>query len=202
MEVSQAESTPDSSLVLEGQLRDCYGRVVYSHKTHEKCAEILLGRLGAIKVTQIVLSALTTGGFLAVLFGASHGVTVFAAILSVVLLMLNLYTKDHDLGELAQKHRQAAIELWLIREKYLALLTDLRMGAEAESLIGRREALLEDLHAVYTGAPSTGVRAYRKAQQALQIEEELSFNPREIDVLLPEELRRLGPTAGYDEGST
>lgn len=27
--------------ILEGQLRECYGRVVYTHKTHEKCADIL-----------------------------------------------------------------------------------------------------------------------------------------------------------------
>lgn len=27
--------------ILEGQLRECYGRGVYTHKTHEKCADIL-----------------------------------------------------------------------------------------------------------------------------------------------------------------
>ena len=36
--------TPELS-ILEGQLRECYGRTVYSHKTHEKCADILLARL-------------------------------------------------------------------------------------------------------------------------------------------------------------
>lgn len=33
---SQTEDTPQSRTVLEGQLREQYGRVVYSHKSHEK----------------------------------------------------------------------------------------------------------------------------------------------------------------------
>ena len=40
---------------LEGQLRECYGRAVYSHKTHEKCADILITRLARIKLLQIGL---------------------------------------------------------------------------------------------------------------------------------------------------
>ena len=28
--------------ILEGQLRECYGRVVYTHKTHEKPADALI----------------------------------------------------------------------------------------------------------------------------------------------------------------
>ncbi|MEH0992030.1 hypothetical protein V7J87_28835, partial [Klebsiella pneumoniae] len=32
----------EDRLILEGQIRECYGRVVYSHKTHEKCADILI----------------------------------------------------------------------------------------------------------------------------------------------------------------
>ncbi|WP_411911948.1 hypothetical protein [Aeromonas caviae] len=40
----------DSRRVLEGQLRECFGRVVYSHKTHKNCSDILLSRLSTIKL--------------------------------------------------------------------------------------------------------------------------------------------------------
>jgi hypothetical protein len=30
----------DSIKVLESQIRECFGRVVFSHKTHEKCSDI------------------------------------------------------------------------------------------------------------------------------------------------------------------
>ena len=90
--------------LIEGQVRECYGRVVYSHKTHEKCADILLGRLGTIKLCQIVLSSITTAGFIATILGAGPVGAVVGVVVSTILLVLNAYTKDHDLGELAQKH--------------------------------------------------------------------------------------------------
>ena len=50
--------TTDCINVLEGQLRECYGRVVYSHKTHEKCADILLERQGKIGSSRISVGAI------------------------------------------------------------------------------------------------------------------------------------------------
>ncbi|HHO9683559.1 TPA: SLATT domain-containing protein, partial [Escherichia coli] len=90
----QTKDTPESRRVLEGQIRECYGRVVYSHKTHEKCSDILLSRLSSIKFWQIILSALTTGGFLATFFGAGEVGTGVGIVVSTLLLILNAYTKD------------------------------------------------------------------------------------------------------------
>jgi hypothetical protein len=177
--------------VLEGQLRECYGRVVYSHKTHEKCADILLERQAKIKLAQIVLSAITTAGFVASVFGAGSEGALVGAVVSTALLALNAYTKDYDLGELAQKHRQAASELWIVREKYLSLLVDLSMKERPlEALQVQRDALLEKLHGAYEGAPSTTFQAYKKAQEALKRLEDLSFSDKEIDAFLPQELKR------------
>lgn len=188
---SQTDDTPDSRSILEGQLRECFGRVVYSHKTHEKCADILLTRLSQIKLWQIILSAVTTGGFIAAVFGAGHIGALIGILVSTTLLVLNAYTKNYDLGELAQKHRQAGAELWIIRERYLSLITDLRMGEKPiETLQKERDGLLEDLHAVYTGAPSTTYQAYKKAQEALQQLEDMTFSDAEIDAFLPKELKK------------
>ena len=190
----------DSRDLIEGQVRECYGRVVYSHKTHEKCADILLKRLGNIKLWQIVLSSITTAGFIAVIFGAGPVGAAIGVLVSTTLLVLNAYTKDYDLGELAQKHRQAAADLWLIREKYLALVTDLRVGEESlEKITNRRDALLEDLHGVYSEAPSTTYQAYKKAQEALQQYEEMTFSDAEIDALLPRELRKSTNSRGEND---
>ena len=179
-----------SRAVVEGQLRECYGRVVYSHKTHEKCADILLARLSTVKLSQIILSAITTGGCVAAFLGTGPIGAAIGAVFSTALLALNAYTKDHDLGEIAQKHRQAAGDIWLVREKYLSLLTDLRVGDESlGSIRSRRDALLQELHGAYSGAPSTMVRAYKEAQKALQQSEEMTFSGKEIDKLLPPELR-------------
>ena len=176
---------------LEEQIRECYGRVVYSHKTHEKCADLLLSRLSKIKIAQIVLSALSTAGFVSIIFGTGEAGAIAGGLVSVILLVLNGYTKDYDLGQLAQKHRQAAADLWLIREQYLSLLTDLRSNSSSEDeLRERRDALLTELHALYSGAPSTNFKAYRKAQEALKNLEDMTFSDEEIDAFLPKSLKK------------
>lgn len=176
--------------LIEAQVRECYGRVVYSHKTHEKCADILLSRLSAIKLWQIALSTITTAGFFVAVFGTGPVIAIIGVVVSTTLLALNSYTKNYDLGALAQKHRQAAADLWLVREKYLALITDLRIGEESlEKITTRRDSLLEELHAAYTVAPSTTFAAYKKAQMALQKQEEMTFSDEEIDAFLPASLR-------------
>lgn len=188
---SQTNDTPEARQILEGQLRECYGRVVYSHKTHEKCSDILLTRLSTIKLWQIILSALTTGGFISTFLGAGEIGAGIGVVISTMLLILNAYTKNYDLGELAQKHKQAANEIWFLREKYLSLLTDLAMGEKTiEQLKIERDTLLESLHTVYSGSPSTTFEAYKKAQDALQTKEDLTFSVEEIDAFLPKELKR------------
>lgn len=188
---SQTDDTVSSRTILEGQLRECFGRVVYTHKTHEKCADILLKRLSRIKLWQIILSAITTAGFIGAIFGAGKIGALLGVLVSTTLLAVNAYTKDYDLGELAQKHRQAGADLWIIREKYLSLITDLRMEEKPiESLQEERDTLLQELHAVYSGAPSTTYAAYRKAQEALRKLEDMTFSDDEIDAFLPMELKR------------
>lgn len=188
---SRTEDTDESRGILEGQVRECYGRVVYSHKTQEKCADILIARHDRIKLAQIVLSALTTAGFVSVVFGAGVAGAVLGAALSTALLALNAYTKDYDLGALAQQHRQAGADLWLIRERCLSLLVDIAMREKPiEALQDARDRLLQDLHAVYSGAPSTNFDAYTKAQKALQQLQNMTFTDQEIDAFLPAELKR------------
>jgi hypothetical protein len=188
---SQSNEIPDPNRILEGQLRECYGRAVYSHKTHEKCADLLLKQLSRIKISQIVLSALTTGGFISTFLGAGNSGAAAGVIVSTILLILNAYTKNYDLGELAQRHKQSAMDIWLIREKYLSLLTDLAMRTRSlEVLQKERDMLTKALHGAYVGSPSTTFVAYKKAQQALQHHEDMTFSDDEIDAFLPPELKR------------
>ena len=118
-----------SKRVLESQIRECYGRVVYSHAVQEQCADIYLKRLNRLKTWQIILSAITTGTLFISLFGDSKLGTIIAAVFSTILLALNTYTQDYDLGELSQKHAQTAVKLWEIRESYLSLLTDMTINS-------------------------------------------------------------------------
>ena len=188
---SQANDSLESKQVLEGQLRECFGRVVYSHKAHEKQVDILVKWLSRIKLGQIILSALIAGNFIFRFFGLGVIGLIIGTILSMALLILTLYTKENKLAELAQKHKQIAIDIWLIRERYQSLITDLKVGDQSlETIRQERDLLMEDLHVVYSNAPTTNSRAYREAQKALKQDEDMTFSDEEIDAFLPTELKR------------
>jgi hypothetical protein len=182
----------DERYALESQVRECYGRCAYSHKTHEKMADGCATQLRVVKWLQIILSALTTGGAVGVLFDPSSMFYPYAtALLAIFLLILNSYVKDLDPGQVAQKHREAASDIWNVREAYLSLLTDIRDPSFAlGDLRKRRDDLQAQLYKIYRSAPHTDSKAYGKAQDALKNKEDLSFSDAEIDALLPDPLKR------------
>lgn len=176
---------------LEGQVRECFARLVYSHKTHEKQGDICAGTLRRFKVSQIVLSAITTSGTLAILFTDDIRLKAVTALVSLITLFISGYMKGFDPGAAAQKHRDTAADMWVIRESYLSLLTDLASGAISEEVAReRRDNLQNALGAIYKSAPGTTPRAYGLAQKSLQQLEDYTFHPGEIDKFLPPALKR------------
>lgn len=150
-------------------------------------------KMRRLKWGQIVVSALTTAGAVGVVFDRSSQLFTYGtAVLAIVNLVLSSYAKDLNPGGEAQKHREAASDLWNVRESYLSLLTDLRdPGVQAGDVRNRRDELQAQLHKIYGAAPRTNSKAYGEAQVALKENEELTFSDGEIDDLLPPLLKRL-----------
>lgn len=178
-------------IALEDQIRECFGRVVYTHKTHAVMADMCAKRLNHLKIAQIVLTALTSSGAFGVIMTNDSRVEIATALLSFVTLMVTTYLKNFDLGATAQKHRDAAAKLWNVRECYLSLLTDLPKLDRADA-VERRDELQKTLAALYQSAPQTDGKAYEEAQKRLQELEDMTFNADEIDCFLPLSLRRSG----------
>lgn len=175
---------------------------MYSHKTHEKCADIYHRRQSRIKFFQITLSAITTGGLIALIAEDSWWAKVIATASSTVLLGINAYMKKNDLGEISAKHANAASKLWDLRESYLCLLTDLKAGTTTiKETIQQRDILQKALFAVYQAAPRTLDNAYKLSQKALQVNEELTFTNGEIDIFLPSPLRKAIASSSIKEKS-
>ena len=181
----------DTKEILESQIREIYGRVIYTHKTHEKCSDILTSRRKTLRVVEILLSAATTTSVLIVVFGEGQCFKFLSALLSTALLALTLYSKDFDLSAIAEKHKQAALEILAIRESLLSLLVDIKVGNKpVEALQSKRDNINLRLVNIYKGAPDTTAKAYHKASKALKENEEFTFSNEEIDKFLPESLRR------------
>lgn len=184
------QPTPNEDALLS-QVRECFGRVVYSHKTHEKQGDICAATLRRFKIAQIVLAAVTTSGTLAILFSDQFWLKLITATVSLITLFVSGYMKGFDPGAAAQKHRDTAADLWAIRESYLSLLTDMTAGAISNDIAReRRDSLQAALAAIYKSAPGTTSEAYGLAQKGLQTQEDYTFNEGEIDKFLPEPLKR------------
>ena len=185
----EQNSLTEEQELLDAQIRELYGRVVYTHKTHLKCADMLEKRNDWIKIVQIGLWVVTTGSFIPSITGNAEWSPIIGLLASAILLFINAYTKKYDLTGIAEKHRSAAANLWDIRETYLSLLTGLRF-MEVPEVIKKRDDLQKKLGAIYKSCPPTNSAAYKAAQEALKQNDELFFTDDELDHLLPISLRK------------
>lgn len=182
---------PEYDTSLEDQIRECYGRVVYTHKTHERMADRFILALNRCKLGQIVLAGLTSTGAIGVLATSESWIEIATVLVSFLTLFVSAYLKNFDPGTASQKHRDAAAKLWNVRECYLSLLVDLPALSQ-DAAKHRRDELQGMLAALYIGNPRTDSTAYKEAQDRLKNMEDMTFTDAEIDCFLPVSLKRSG----------
>ena len=183
----------ESTYLILSQVRESFGRVVYSHKVHEKQADICFSKHRWQQGVLIGLTAIGSVTFLTEVVGLLANRTAASLTTSLVALLVtwvSLGAKTFNYSEEAEAHRVTASQLWTVRESYISLITDLMSGdissTEAQA---RRNELQEKTYSIYSTAPRTSDRAFKRAQEGLKQNEEMTFTPREIDLFLPEALR-------------
>ncbi|QAY60461.1 SLATT domain-containing protein [Microbacterium protaetiae] len=178
---------------LLAQVREAFGRVVYSHKTHEKQADICFVRYRWQQGVLIAFTAISTGTFLVSLLGLVGNqvlTSLTTSFIALVVSALSLASKSFKFSEESAAHRDIAARLWDVRESYLSLIADLMSGATSPTDgRRRRDELQEAARAAYSDAPRNTSKAYGRAQDGLKNNEELTFTSHEIDLFLPESLR-------------
>lgn len=178
---------------LLAQVREAFGRVVYSHKTHEKQADLCFSQHRWQQGGLIALTAISSGAFLASVLGVLVDAQVASLGTSFIALLVtatSLGAKTFRFAEEADAHRDTASRLWGVRESYLSLISDLMSGTTPASAARvRREELQAATRAAYADAPRTTGRAFAKASKGLKDNEEMTFTSHEIDLFLPEALR-------------
>ncbi|MCD0452575.1 SLATT domain-containing protein [Actinocorallia sp. API 0066] len=191
------ESEPSRDPYLLAQVREAFGRVVYSHKTHEKQADICFGKHRWQQRVLIALTAISSGTFLAAVIGLlGRGVptNLVTSFIALLVSWMSLGARTFKFEEESEAHRGIASQLWDVRESYISLIADLMSGAMSDADgRERRDELQQATLDAYAGAPRTSRKAYERASEGLQRDEEMTFTSREIDLFLPETLR---PGAG------
>lgn len=186
-------AVPDRDPYLLSQVRESFGRVVYSHKIREKQADICFTKHRLQQGVLIAFTALGSGTFLASVFGLVGNPVLTSLVTSSVALLVtwaSLGAKTFRFAEESDAHRTIASRLWDVRESYISLIADMMSGdvTDADARVLRDE-LQEAARDAYADAPRTSHKAFRRAQDGLKDNEEMTFTPREIDLFLPEGLR-------------
>lgn len=183
----------ESTYLILSQVRESFGRVVYSHKVHEKQADICFCKHRWQQGILIGLTAIGSVTFLTEVVSQFANRTLASLTTSLVALLVtwaSLGAKTFNYSDEAEAHRATASQLWSVRESYISLITDLMSGDVSSSdAQARRDDLQERAYAIYSTAPRTSGRAFKRAQQGLKSNEEMTFSPCEIDLFLPKALR-------------
>lgn len=174
---------------LYNQIEEAYAKVIYSYTTQIIHAARVHKRNQCLKWLQIILSAITTGGCVSALVSNAQWATWVGAIFSTLLLVLSAYFKDLDLSAVYKRHLDTSNKLWVMREKYLALLVDFET-IETKIIVDRRDQLLEETAKIYDEAPVTDQKSFQMAQESLKQKESQYFTREELDQLLPIALRK------------
>lgn len=175
------------------QVREAFGKVAYSHKTHEKQADICFTKHRLQQGALIGLTAISSGTFLVAAVSSFATATEAGLVTSTVAVLVTWVTlgaKTFRFQEEAEAHRDIAAQLWDVRESYTSLISDMMSGGISYTdARRRRDELQEASREVYSASPRTTSKAYGRAQKGLKDNEELTFTSGEIDLLLPETLR-------------
>jgi hypothetical protein len=170
--------------------RELYGRVVYSHKTHEKERELWGAKICTTGRTNVVLVSLTTFSSIVSVALRPLWSLIVTAVLATITTAFVLWQANFDPVGKENHHRAAAKELLWIREQLLLLIERCHVSSTPlAQLQSGLDTLTRELTSVYKFAPSTSPEAYGKADASLK-KGEFTFSDEEIDAFLPTALRK------------
>ncbi len=98
-------------------------RVEYSQTIQIKASRDVLLCERLLKLTLLIVSSLTAGGLILTL-GGSYENTTLVTVFSIISVVLGSVLNVADLRSLSDSHKNAADELWKIREEYKTLVMD------------------------------------------------------------------------------
>ena len=179
-----AGSSAEQKERLRSQIKEAYCKALYTYTAQHKDANLKDEGFKALSIAQIVLTSVSSIGFISMLISYQHVATVLAGLCSVASLALNMYARGKDYVAEIKAHRSAADELWPVLQDYVSLLTDFD-DLDTESIRENRKGLQDRLESIYKRTPTTSPKAYRLAQKALKQEAEQSFEIGECENYLP-----------------
>jgi SMODS and SLOG-associating 2TM effector domain family 4 len=171
-------------------VRLSFGHVVQSYTAHARAAERLAGRAWQLKIVILTLLGIAAAATVWALVGTSRPLQIIAAVTASLAFAGYAVYVALDLEPRVQAHRAWASRLWLMCERYRGLLAEIRDGlVDNDTVMRRRDALAEQVQAIYEHAPPTE-RDQHAAAAAEVAKAETPLTDAEIDRFLPASLRK------------
>lgn len=178
--------------ILEGCIRNTFGRVCWSHKIQESQAQIELWWYKLLEIIRVGISAILTCGLVSLLFTNNNYIQIAAALISALILFITGYFQLHKLPEIIYSHKSIANQLLVIRDSLQNLLMDLYLGLTPfYEIENKYNIILSQLHIIYENAPNTSSKAVDEASTALKDNRDNDITDSEIDLCLPPILRKV-----------
>jgi hypothetical protein len=175
-------------LSLVDHIRLSFGSIVGAYEGHTEAAARLARWAWYAKAGILLLLGLTAGASIAAVMRGG-GFIVATAALSAIAFAAGAAVVAIDPETRVYAHRATAAHLWLICEKYRALLTEIHDELiDLATIAQRRDALLKEASELFVQAPPADRATYEIARKALGA----VYSDQQVDQFLPLPLRRAG----------
>ncbi len=191
MNIGEIMSNKENYSVLENNVRHTFMSIVWSHKIQEKQADILTRRYKNLEILRITCSALTSAGLISLIFTEQFLIKIVATIISFISTSISMFFQSFEIQKSITNHKNSATELLIIRNKFQLLLVEIKLRNKSEiEIVELYHQLVDKLADVYKTAPNTTNKAVKLAANALNVSKDNEFSDDEIDINLPDSLRR------------
>ena len=181
----------DEYVILEDVVRNTFAGAVWTHKIHEKQADLYAREYHTMETINILCASLTSAGVVGTILYSETWLKIITAVLSFVTVFCNAYFKSFALQDMIDKNRATAHKVVCLRNDLVTLITELKLKAKPiEDIASSYKELSQKLNDAYASAPSTTKKAVDEAEHALKDCDEYTYTDQEIDRFLPQHLRR------------
>ncbi|HXW08157.1 MAG TPA: SLATT domain-containing protein [Vicinamibacterales bacterium] len=176
-------------LSIVDHIRLSFGHVVQNYTVHIRAAERQAAAAMYARTVVPALLACAAALSVAVLLGAGRYTQIAAAVASAMAFLAYAVVASLGLEERMLAHRFMANRLWMLCERYRALLAEIHDGLlEPDAIRMRRDDLIREFHQIVEQAALPHRSAQGAAGRAAW--SEASLTEAQIDQFLPESLRQ------------
>lgn len=177
--------------IQEGQIRQLFASVVWTHKIQEKQSDLYIKKYKVIETVKTFLLALTSSGIISILFVDDFWLKVVSALSSAISLFISVYYETYDLKTQASIHKKTALLLFRLRDSIISILADIKCNKLSyEEIILKKNDAYTQYFEICNDAKDVSEKAVNKASKYLKKRKDNTYSDEEIDSFLPIGLRK------------